>query len=412
MQATSQKEKNTMSRLSNVTTSLAALLLAAPCVMAADAPGFFKLPGTETSMQIYGYVALDATYDAKGDTGPLAGLSNADGTVSDDATAKNQWDMTAATSRLGVKTSTPSEFGDINLKLEGDFAKANGSAATFRLRHAYGEVGGFLFGQATSNFVDPDGSPDYMDWDGLLGDYYGTSRTPQARYTMNINKQSAVSVSIEKDYTGSFFTTTDEANTNTANKRNFPGAFVAAFNYGDSWGHVRAAGAYQKYSAWTAATDSTKSKTSFSWTLSGNVNLGEDSLVAHVGVGDGQYGAGLQDKAYQDTATSDIYLVQATQWDLGYTHVWTKASRSNLFVSQVSYSEDADKGMTGAAFKTYNQIGVNHIVKIGKNAQFGAEYIWGEAKTFDSGAITNPDGSTTDKISESKLRLQFKVNFF
>ena len=51
-------------RTGRIITALATML-ALP-VMAADAPGYFKVPGTETTLKIYGFVQIDGVYDIDG----------------------------------------------------------------------------------------------------------------------------------------------------------------------------------------------------------------------------------------------------------------------------------------------------------------------------------------------------------
>jgi len=47
-----------------ITAAMAAAVLAAPAM--ADAPGYFKVPGTETTMKIYGQIQLREAYGLNG----------------------------------------------------------------------------------------------------------------------------------------------------------------------------------------------------------------------------------------------------------------------------------------------------------------------------------------------------------
>ena len=51
-----------------------------------------------------------------------------------------------------------------------------------RLRFAYGTLGGWLVGQANSNFSDADANAEILDFGGNVGDP-GVVRIPQIRYT-------------------------------------------------------------------------------------------------------------------------------------------------------------------------------------------------------------------------------------
>jgi len=416
-----------------ITAAMAATILAAPAM--ADAPGYFKIPGTDTTMKIYGNVTLDTAFDTKGNAavvGPDQGLGTAKA-ESDDLYPKNQWAMSVNTlTRFGFQTTTPSgSLGDITTKLEGDFY-----GGKFRIRHAYGTIGNWTIGQTWSTYIDGDGSPDYLDFDGLLADWYGSGRLPQVRYTFNLSKQASMMFALEQDKTGA-----------TYNDKGFGKSLVGAFSYAADWGHVYGALAYQKYAYETNVdtgilnpitntdyfTKASGSKNTLSATLSGSLNIGKDSIVAHIAKGNGYYGAGLQDGVVDTSAIAlaqyaevsggatppailalapvNLDVIQAFQWDLGYEHVWNDTVKSNVFVSKVTYSSDDTLGMRGNAFRSYLQYGVNTMVALGK-AQFGAEYIWGKAKTFADNTITNPDTTQTNYVTESKLRLQMKFNFF
>ena len=70
-----------------------------------------------------------------------------------------------------------------------------------RLRFAYGTLGGFLGGQALSNFSDADADTESMDFGGAIGGT-GGQRIPQVRYTLAGPYGSAFSVSAEQPFTG------------------------------------------------------------------------------------------------------------------------------------------------------------------------------------------------------------------
>jgi hypothetical protein len=96
---------------------------------------------------------------------------------------------------MGIETRTPTPFGEARTVMEWDWTEANsfvpGGADPLsssdnlapRLRYAYGTLGGFLAGQATSNFSDPDANAENIDFGGNVGEP-GHVRVPQIRYTM------------------------------------------------------------------------------------------------------------------------------------------------------------------------------------------------------------------------------------
>src|SRR5258708_16424969 len=98
-------------------------------------------------------------------------------------------------SRIGFETRTPTPFGEARTLMEFDWAGSTsfapgGTNPTSvsdhlipRLRYAYGTLGGFLAGQATSNFSDPDANAETLDFGGPIGQA-GVTRIPQIRYTI------------------------------------------------------------------------------------------------------------------------------------------------------------------------------------------------------------------------------------
>jgi hypothetical protein len=196
-------------------------------------PRSFLIPGTDTSIRVGGFV--DETLDyyfvggqpngnqttTIGVTGQFesAPLNTGTKTVPGFPTAGNLVPQSTATSRgngvfsqspretrLNVETRTPTAWGESRTFIEFDFAGSNNFSANNlttvsdslipRLRYAYGTLGGFLAGQANSNFSDPDANPETLDFGGPAG-FAGVTRIPQVRYTYTGPWGSAWSVSAE-----------------------------------------------------------------------------------------------------------------------------------------------------------------------------------------------------------------------
>lgn len=414
--------KEQVVKLSTIT-ALAAIL-AVPAM--ADAPkGYLTVPGTDTTIQVYGRATFDMTHDFVQNTGVLEGLSVADSKVSDENRPKNQWDMTIACSRFGLRTVTPSEFGDIKTRFEMDFNGTNKDSAGTphkgensnyaHVRQMYGSIGHWTIGKTDSNFMDPDGSPNYIDEDGLLADDYGVGRIPMIKYTQALTDKMDLNVSIEKNA----YVNGIGGATSSTPRNDWPGSFVARMGYADKWGHVSFSGAASRMSAFYAANGTadnvSKSKTTFSWTLSGHFQFGDDSLVWQFGEGSGQYGASLQDGVF--LVNGEAKEIKSRQALLGFEHFWTPKVHSNIFGSIVKYKSDDQAMYESAAiagqpmFKNYIQIGANTIYNPTRTVQLAVEYIWGEAKTFDANTIVKNGGGTTDSVHESKLHFQAKFQF-
>jgi hypothetical protein len=115
--------------------------------------------------------------------------------------------MSPQQSRLDIETRTPTSWGEARTFFAFDWAgcdsfscqtlvQGGGDSLVPRLRFAYGTLGGFLAGQALSNFSDADADVESMQFGAVIGGT-GGRRTPQARYTLPGPYGSAFSVSAE-----------------------------------------------------------------------------------------------------------------------------------------------------------------------------------------------------------------------
>jgi Porin subfamily len=135
----------------------------AAAVEAGSKPKSWKLPGTNTSMNIGGFAILQFDYDING----VSSYGPANAAVDGSAGSKrqNQFNMDARQSRFFISTSTPTDWGDLVTHIEVDANGSGGSSAGapytsgqgpgMRLRKAYGSLGPVLAGQETTTFFVP-----------------------------------------------------------------------------------------------------------------------------------------------------------------------------------------------------------------------------------------------------------------
>lgn len=98
----------------------------------------------------------------------------------------------ARQSRLNLDVSGPTSMGPFRAFVEGDFfSDQNG----FRLRHAYGTVGGVLGGQTWSTFMDEDAMPETIDFESPVA--FPLVRQAQVRYTRAFSEGHSWAVAIE-----------------------------------------------------------------------------------------------------------------------------------------------------------------------------------------------------------------------
>src|ERR1700730_17323621 len=176
-------------------------------------PRSFLIPGTDTSIRVGGFTDMTIDYwlsggPANGNITTTVGASGQLSVIPLDIhgqtvpgfpamanllpvnTAHSRghvYSESSRESRLNVETRTPTAWGESRTFFEFDFAGAGnfntgtGQGATGNttlatsdnltplLRYAYGTWGGFLAGQANSNFADPDANGETLDFSGPIG---------------------------------------------------------------------------------------------------------------------------------------------------------------------------------------------------------------------------------------------------
>jgi hypothetical protein len=406
-----------------------AFALVAPFAAAAeDAPGVFKIPGTDSTIKFNGYVQLDTTIDF---SGRPSDIENNDWAtilpaVPSDKSAeakkkKPQLYMTARTSRFSIVTNTPTKMGAIGVRLEGDFNGPNGfqsetftNSVLFRLRHAYGTVGGLLVGQTWSTFLDLGAAPDTVDFNGPGN--LALVRNPMIRYTFDLAPGASLALAAENTRGGQFGPGSD------LNRWQSIPDFHAALTYGGSWGHVSLRGVTQRFnrigtlgtgSAQTVDPNaSAKSVQGFAGSLSGSLKLGGDTLVAQVsgGPGIGRYMLNalfMQGAVAAKNAAGDLEAITHYGYHVAYTHVWNPEFRSTGVWAQ-TFAKDPKFGgvATTSGIENTMQAFVNTFYSFAKNAEFGIEYTYGQWKAFHAA------GASADKGTENRVNASFHYNFF
>jgi hypothetical protein len=171
-------------------------------------PRSFLIPGTDTSIRIGGNITWIADYYLQGGNAngsPWSTTLGANGTVqaigvnvSNNAKGSNDFGESMRQSQLSVETRTPTPYGEARTYLSMDWAASTNYAPggtdpaaisdniVPRMKYAYGTLGGWLAGQANSNFEDPDANAEVLDFGGNVGEP-GRVRVAQLRYTMPLS---------------------------------------------------------------------------------------------------------------------------------------------------------------------------------------------------------------------------------
>ena len=125
-----------------------------------------------TKAEVYGFAMLDMGYQTKqNDPAWFDVLRPTKLPAFDNEYGKDgRWFSSVRQSRFGVKTSTPTDRGDLKTQFEFEMfgVGVDAGQTTIRLRHAYGELGKFGAGQTWSPFMDIDVFPNSFSNAGSL----------------------------------------------------------------------------------------------------------------------------------------------------------------------------------------------------------------------------------------------------
>lgn len=373
----------------------------ANAVTGGDFPGSFKLPGTDTSIAIGGYVKGDVIGNLDEDLGDSFIVSNipSNSDSSDTGTVRLHGRQT----RLNLDIRTPTRFGEARAYVEGDFFGGGGNevfsnSTSFRIRHAFGEFGigdgKVLAGQTWTLFMPLASYPDTVDFFGPTGIPF--IRQGQLRYTHNLGGGLSLAGSIENselsgqnstgDILGSEFPNNDDFN---AGVDQLPD-FVGAVQYDQEGWHFKLAGLGRYLSVDDDLPDgSSVNDEEFGWgVMAASVIpvLPTTNLNANFtyGEGVGRYLiSGFGQDAFLD-ANGSLDSIESWGLATSLSHSWTDELTTNLVYGRQEFEDTffADN------FETLQTYHLNTWWSPDEVVRFGLEYIHGRAD-FEDGSLDN-----------------------
>lgn len=409
-------------------------LRAKDAVVLGDIGNSFRLPNSETSMRIYGFAELNLIHEFKGDNAscdystclfyaPLQG--------SDLAKRSNGTYLHARTTRLGFELSTPSKYGPIGVKIEGDFnndprtgnAAVNGATGNiytqqatnsynFRLRQAYGQFGGLLIGQTWSTFFDADNAPESVDFNGAIGSTF--IRQPMIRYSYPTKDDGTFTAAIENPVSYVY----DNTGSGVPTKAGFSRVpdFVGRWDKSYPWGALSLRGVVHQLLIKDNAANLSASTYGYGLGASGIYKATGDDLInwaVTTGSGIGRYFNYIEGAVY-DPVRNSILKERVTGLVLGYQH---KLSPTLRFDSSLGYQHTSNNDYTRYALDPANkldsaalgQYALNRSVvqaHLGfiwnpvPNVDLGSEWIFGRRKTLNG-----------ERGDANRLNFSAKYNF-
>ncbi|CAO4834373.1 MAG: hypothetical protein CNLJKLNK_00138 [Holosporales bacterium] len=345
--------------------------------------GFIKV-NDNTFVGIHGMINALVTYDFSGYGGDELFVPNeVYSTVEDN---KQKTSMHGKTSRLKFVALNKSSIGDIQANIEADFMgdaskAANGEDSankyTFRLRHAFVTVNGFLIGHTDSQFVDFD-QITTVDPTGHFG---GGLRQFQVRYAHDFGMVN-FGVALERpsaDYMDQYRDKIQSADHSGLNRQNNLPDLTAkfGFKFGD---HVLAVrGLLHKVSVKDTANKVTYSKMGYGMGLNAKIATMKNSgFVAAVtyGKGIGHYLSEFDGSSVViNTTTQKAELVKFMEWGAGYTQAFGDAWSMNIGYSETTAKTNAlTQAIKQDTLGKIQRMFVNIIWSPVKDLNIGLEY--------------------------------------
>jgi len=314
--------------------------------------------------------------------------------------------------RFGVQGFTPTKLGDLNVKFEFDMfgTGADEGQTTMRLRYAYGELGKFLAGQATSPFMDDDAWPNTLEYWGPSGMVF--YRNVQIRYAPIKTADKELFIALERPGAGADKGTISAPELDSVKGQLSAPDVSAHFKKRGKWGSVQLAGIFRPLK-WKdirvnrGGTDLSGSVTGWGLNFSAVLNLAKSTVFR----GSYVYGEGIEN--YMQDAPNDVGTVVTgnpskpidgdalpvsgiVAW---IDHNWSPVCWTSLGYSTVSI----DNTETAKGTTSYKK-GQYALLTIGTtpftNTMAAIEFQWGQR-----------EGEDGFKADCTKIQLSFKYNF-
>jgi hypothetical protein len=388
---------------------LIALLITASAASAQTPPAQDPKP----SLEIYGFAMLDFGQNFNQihpdwfDTLRLTKLPKVEEEFGKDGSTF----ASVRQSRLGVRSTTPTALGNLNTTFEFELfgTGVDAGQTTFRLRHAYGELGAFGAGQYWSPFMDIDVFPNTLEYWGPTGMVF--FRNVQVRW-MPIKGDTRLTLALERPGASADPGVLAGRIELQDVKARFPAPDLSGeYRWGGSKGYVEVAGML-RYMKWDDLNDDAfdLSGSAVGWgiNLSSNVKFGSSDTLRLQGV----FGEGIQN--YMNDSPVDVAAVRnpgntrtpfegeaipITGVVAFLDHNWN--AKMSTAIGYSGQWNDNTSGQTPDSFQNGHYVLGNLLYSPVPNAMVGVELQWGRRENFT-------DGFTSDA---TKIQVSFKYNF-
>ena len=368
----------------------------------------------ESTFEIYGFAMLDAGYQFKQNHPDWFDVVRPTKLpkFKDEFAPDGKTFFGVRQSRLGVKSSTPTKFGELKTQFEFELfgTGVDAGQTTFRLRHAYGELGQFGAGQTWSPFMDIDVFPNSIEYWGPNGMVF--FRNVQFRW-MPLKGRNSVTLAIERPGAsadqGPF---SDRiALQDVRPKFDLPD-FSGNVRFTRGWGYFQAAGMIRRIKWFDNVDDNIDldgSEMGMGINLTSNLKFTPNDTGRFAVV----FGQGIQN--YMNDAADDIGIELTPGGDprrpikgvalpmfsmvAFLDHNWNKRFSTAIGYSMMDV--DNSNGQAPDAYRRGHYALGNLLYYPVENVMLGGELQWGRRENF-------LDGFTSDDV---RVQFSFRYNF-
>jgi hypothetical protein len=326
--------------------------------------------------------------------------------------------------RLGVKSSTQTSMGELFTQFEFELfgTGVDAGQTTFRLRHAYGELGSVGVGQTWSPFMDIDVFPNSFEYWGPNGMVF--FRNIQIRW-MPIKGDTRLTLALERPGASGDQGVYSEYTQLSGIESKFPVPdFSVEYRSAHDWGYVELAGIV-RYIKWEDQIDDqfdlSGDALGYGLNLSSNLKFSKNDVLRLSFV----YGEGIQN--YMNDATVDIAIknnfdnaakpIEGIALPMYSAVAFLDHTWNEKFSTAIGYSMlniDNSDGQTYDSFHRGQYALANLIYYPVPNVMMGAEVQWGNRENFNNLEEDGEDQYPEDYLKTAdiiKVQFSFKYNF-
>ena len=324
-----------------------------------------------------GYIKVDTIYDSD-NVG--SGSRLFPDTITVNNAGEGETRVTAQQTRFGVLAQKPTPMGRMSGYIEGDFYGSG--SQNFRLRHAYGEIGGLLAGKTWSTFMDPSAMPQTVALTAPSGVIF--KRPSLIRWSQEVSERWGAQIAIEEPNNDVAFAP------GGLDVKRYPN-LVSTLRFSDkTLGHIQLGGILRR-PGYKDAMSNKDFVTGWGLNPTGATRVGNNKLVGGLVYGDGigNYIGGFATNrtAAGLSSSGDLKSLRAYGGYAGYQYFWPHNFKSTVAYGIADINNAS--GMASDSVKRTQTASANLIWSPLERFGVGMEYLYARRENEDGNDADN-----------------------